>query len=111
MQSEKIAQFSQYIGGGVNITGEAWSRPNDVLGFGYGATFIGKDYEDYKKSSSPGFKSDTEHYMEIYYNMAINETAQYRGFHISPDIQYVINPGGANAAKVFIYGIRLQAFF
>lgn len=112
VQSEKVAQFDKHVSVGVNTSGEIFGRPNDAIGFGYGATFIGKDYENYKKKSSPAFSSDTEHYMEIYYNVAINEAQQYRGFHISPDIQYIINPGGdAHADKLFIYGIRLQAFF
>ena len=37
---------------------------------------------------------------------------QSTGFHISPGIQYVMNPGGdPNATKLFIYGIRFQTFF
>jgi len=45
-------------------------------------------------------------------NISIGEATQFKGFHISPDVQYVINPNGdANASKLFIYGIRLQAFF
>ncbi len=111
-QNEKVAQFDKHISGGLNITGEMINRPNDVIGIGYGATFMGKEYKDYKTSSSAGFSSDTEQYMELYYNISINEASVFRGFHISPDVQYVINPGGdANASKLFIYGIRLQAFF
>ncbi|MBI5327806.1 MAG: carbohydrate porin [Deltaproteobacteria bacterium] len=112
VQSEKVAQFDRHISGGVNINGKAFNRPNDVIGIGYGATFIGKDYKDYQKRSSANFEPGIEHYMELYYNMAVSDAAQSAGFHISPGIQYVTNPGGnANASKLFIYGLRLQTFF
>lgn len=112
VQREKVAQFDRFIGGGLNITGEAFNRPQDVIGLGYGVTFMGKDYKDFKTSSSPGFESGPEHYMELYYNIAIADAPLYKGFHISPDIQYVMNPGGdPNATKLFIYGIRFQTFF
>src|SRR3989338_532617 len=111
IQREKVAQFDRFVGGGLNITGESFGRPNDAIGIGYGITLMGKDYKDYKKSSS-NFESDPEHYMELYYNIAVADAAQNTGFHISPDIQYVMNPGGdTNATKLFIYGIRLQTFF
>ena len=112
VQRKKVAQFDRFIGGGLNITGEAFSRPNDVIGLGYGVTLMGKDYKDYKKSSSPDFEPEAEHYMELYYNWAVADAPQSKGFHISPDIQYVMNPGGdPNATKLFIYGIRFQTFF
>ena len=112
IQREKVAQFDRHISGGVNITGEIFGRENDTIGLGYGMTLMGKDYKDYKKSVSPDFESGAEHYLELYYNISVADTPQNKGFHISPDIQYVMNPGGdANAAKLFIYGIRLQTFF
>ena len=111
-QRKKVAQFDRFLGGGLNIGGDIFGRANDAIGIGYGMAVMGKDYKDYKKNSSSGFKAGAEHYMELYYNIAIADAAQNAGFHISPDIQYVINPGGdTNANKVFIYGIRLQTFF
>ncbi|MEK6599369.1 MAG: carbohydrate porin [Deltaproteobacteria bacterium] len=112
VQREKVAQFDRHISGGVNITGELFGRVNDAIGLGYGITLMGKDYKDYKKSVSPDFESGAEHYLELYYNISVADAPQNKGFHISPDVQYVMNPGGdANAAKLFIYGIRLQTFF
>lgn len=112
VQREKVAQFDRHISGGFSYNGENYGRPNDSLGFAYGATFMGKDYKDFKESSTPGFKSGTEQYMELYYSYAVSDSTPGRGFHISPDLQYVINAGGdRDAAKIFLYGIRLQAFF
>ncbi|MBI3754718.1 MAG: carbohydrate porin [Deltaproteobacteria bacterium] len=111
-QREKVAQFDRHISGGLNITGASFGRPDDAIGLGYGMTLMGKTYKNYKEGASSGFKAGAEQYMELYYNIAVAEAPQMKGFHISPDIQYVINPGGdTNATKVFIYGIRLQTFF
>jgi len=46
VQRKKVAQFDRFAGGGINITGNAFSRPNDVIGLGYGQTLMGKDYKD-----------------------------------------------------------------
>src|SRR3989338_8080281 len=81
IQREKVAQFDRFVGGGLNITGESFGRPNDAIGIGYGITLMGKDYKDYKKSSS-NFESGPEHYMELYYNIAVADAAQNTGFHI-----------------------------
>ncbi|MDO8426654.1 MAG: carbohydrate porin [Deltaproteobacteria bacterium] len=111
-QREKVAQFDRHISGGLSITGESYGRANDSIGLAYGATFMGKDYKDFKETSSPGFKAGTEHYTELYYSYAISHAEPDRGFHITPDLQYVVNPGGdKDASKLLIYGIRLQAFF
>lgn len=112
VQRKKVSQFDRHISGGVNIKGEIFGRENDTIGLGYGITLMGKDYKDYKKGVSTGFHSGAEHYLELYYNMSVAEATEREGFHISPDIQYVMNPGGdANAARLFIYGIRFQTFF
>lgn len=111
IQREKVAQFDRSISGGINLSVSKIGRPNDNIGLGYGVSFISKVYKDFKQANG-AFDAGNEHYAELYYNYAINEAGQNNGFHISPDIQYVINPGGdRNASKFFIYGIRLQAFF
>lgn len=111
VQKAKVAQFDRYVGAGVNVNG-CYGRTGDVVGLGYGASFMGNKYKDYLRSLTPGFSSGTEHYIELYYNYAVAGAAQTTGFHISPDIQYVVNPGGdADAGNLFMYGVRLQAFF
>lgn len=112
VQRQKVAQFDKYFGGGINLTGLMADRKDDALGFGYGASFIGTSYEDYQKTASPGFKPGAEHYLELYYNIAVGRASFITGFHITPDVQLVINPGGdTNINNLLVYGIRLQAFF
>ena len=111
MQRETVAQFDRFVGAGVNVAGDAFGRANDKMGFGYGASFIGQDFEDYQKSLG-AFESAPEHYFELYYNYAVEHAGPDEGFHVSPDFQYVVNPGGdKNADSAFIYGIRLQTYF
>ncbi len=112
LQREEVAQFDKFVGAGVNVAGELIGRANDHLGVGYGASFIGGDYEAYQVANVPGFDPATEHYLELYYNYAVEHAGADEGFHVTPDFQYIVNPGGdKNAPSVFIYGIRLQAYF
>ncbi|MBI5902248.1 MAG: carbohydrate porin [Deltaproteobacteria bacterium] len=112
VQREKVAWFNRYVGGGVNLAGVLPGRDEDAVGFGYGASLMGKDYKDYKTVADAGFEAGVEHYFELYYNISVDKGPHDRGLHISPDIQYVVNPGGDRRAEnLFIYGLRLQASF
>lgn len=111
IQRHKVAQTDRYVGAGLNLKGMA-GRAGDTIGLGYGVSFMGKDYKGYLADTQPLFRTAAEHYLELYYDVAVAGATEDTGFHIAPDIQYVINPGGdANAAKFFIYGMRLQTFF
>ncbi|MBI5344226.1 MAG: hypothetical protein HZB83_02640 [Deltaproteobacteria bacterium] len=102
-QREKVAQFDRFIGAGVNIKGIC-GREKDVIGLGYGASFMGRDYEGYLDGVAPGFRKGAEHYMEAYYNIAVSGAVQNRGFHISPDIQYALStPAGTGTPQSYSY--------
>ncbi len=112
VQREKVARFNRHASGGVNIAGALPGRAGDDIGFGYGASLMGKDYKDYKTAADAGFAPGAEHYFELYYNISVDRGPHDRGLHISPDLQYVVNPGGDRKAEnLFIYGLRLQASF
>lgn len=109
MQREEIAQFDKFVGAGVNVSGELFGRANDQMGVGYGASFMSQKHED---AQAAGFEAAPEHYFELYYNYAVAHSGPDEGFHLSPDFQYIVNPGGNdNADSAFIYGIRLQTYF
>jgi carbohydrate-selective porin OprB len=87
------------------------SREHDTMGLGYGVSFIGRDYKDFKRNGAGGFSAGNEHYLEAYYDVFLGGTAGM-GFHVAPDVQYIINRGGDRSTKnAFIYGLRLQADF
>src|SRR3989338_6293101 len=81
---------------------------NDVIGIAYGASHVSSKY----KAASLGLdgyaaNASYEHYLEAYYKYWAS-----KNLSISPDLQYVINPGGDNAKdSIFIYGVRMQATF
>lgn len=111
-QRKQVARFDRHLSLGASINGAAFGRPDDTIGLGVGTSRTGKVYRDYKKSQDAGFKGSAETYMEAYYSFAVGGAAENSGFHITPDIQYVTNPGGdSNAGNLFIYGVRLQTFF
>lgn len=109
IQREEVAQFDKFVGAGVNVSGGLFGRANDQMGLGYGASFMSQTYEDYLGA---GFDAAPEHYFEVYYNYAVAHAGPDEGFHVSPDFQYIVNPGGDdNADSAFIYGVRLQTYF
>lgn len=102
VQDKKVSQFDRHISGGLQLSGTAFNRPQDVLGIGLGITMIGSDYK--KKAS--GLNSN-ELYTEAYYNIAVKE-----GFQVTPDIQYISNPGGNSKQDAFVtYGVRAGVMF
>jgi len=78
---------------GLNISGENWSRRNDILGIAYE---IGKLTGNHRKAYKKGYDSffsrngignyDDERVLEIYYKFAINENV-----NISVDYQHIEN--------------------
>jgi len=111
IQRHKVARADRFFGGGLHFKGIA-GRAEDTFGIGYGVNIMGKDYKQYLALNQPEFKTASEHYMEAYYDIAVDGAGEGTGFHIAPDVQYVVNPGGAaNAAHFFVYGMRLQTYF
>lgn len=109
MQREQVARFDKFVSVGANFSGGCFGRENDAMGLGYGASFMSQVYENNKGA---GFESAPEHYLELFYNYAVDNAGPGDGFHVTPDLQYVVNPGGdKNADSAFIYGVRLQAYF
>lgn len=101
MQDKNVSQFDRHVSAGIQLSGRAFNRDKDVLGVGVGLTMIS---DAYKKAS--GFDSN-ELYAEAYYNMAVKE-----GFYVTPDIQYISNPGGNSKEDAFLtYGVRAGVMF
>ena len=61
---------------------------------------------DAYKDASSGMDSN-ELYAEAYYNIAVKE-----GFQLTPDIQYIVNPGGDDGKDSFaVFGVRAGVMF
>ncbi len=106
-----VSQMKAFIGGGVSATAWFMGREHDTMGLGYGLNFIGRDYKDFMKRTTAGFEPGNEHYVEAYYDLFLGGRGGM-GFHLAPDLQYIINRGGMrNTTDAYIYGMRLQADF
>ena len=101
--------------------GYADGRKNDItnfwsVGFQYQGLLDGRDHDVLGAGFAQGFFSNSpsmiypegyESVFEMYYNIQIS-----RFIHLSPDIQYVINPGGAtDVSDAMILGMRMQVLF
>lgn len=75
-------------------------RNDDVLGVGYSREY-------FSNHDAADFPEDYESVIEIYYNAQITSW-----FHLSPNIQYITNPGGAaNVKDATVLGLRAQITF
>jgi hypothetical protein len=90
---------------GVQLSGNIWSRPKDVVGFAIGQMYGSNDY----KHISSVYKDGAETEMELYYNFGIN-----KNLAITPAVQYFIDPQGGNATvkdNIVVAGIRTRMDF
>jgi len=111
-QREQVARFDRFYAAGVNLSGAVFGRQGDVVGLGYAASTFGSTYKETATTADPNLRPGVEQYMEVYYNIAVGDAEQETGFHITPDFQYVIHPGGDKEATEYaVYGLRLQAYF
>lgn len=108
IQDESVSKFDRVFTAGGQIIGNSWRRGNDVIAIAYGASHVSDAY----KTASLGLdgyaaNAEYEHYIEAYYKYWAN-----KNLSLSPDIQYIINPGGDNnKGDIFIYGARMQVTF
>lgn len=101
MQDGDVSQFDRHVSAGLQVSGMAFNRPDDVIGIGLAYTMISDAYKD-----ASGLDGN-ELYAEAYYNITVKES-----FQISPDIQYIVNPGGNSDQDPFlVYGVRAGVMF
>ncbi|HZX36243.1 MAG TPA: carbohydrate porin [Thermodesulfobacteriota bacterium] len=103
-QDEDVSAFDSSFSAGAQVLGNKWRRGNDMIGVAYGFSSVSGPYEDALPAAD--FASG-EHYIEAYYRYKANSNLS-----ISPDIQYVINPGGDKSVDdLLIYALRMQVDF
>ncbi|MBI5450200.1 MAG: carbohydrate porin [Gammaproteobacteria bacterium] len=101
-QDKNVAQFDQTVSAGLQISGGAFNRADDVIGIAYGMTTLSDAY----KATNAALGSD-EQMMEAYYNFAVTKT-----FTVTPDWQYITNPGGDTTQDAFsVMGVRAAVMF
>ena len=82
------------------MTGEYWSRPEDVFSAGVGQVVPSVEY----KNSGGGGRA--EGHIEAYYRYQFNKV-----FSVSPNFQMIWNPSGmsnSDNGPIFVYGLRVR---
>ncbi|MEK7850528.1 MAG: carbohydrate porin, partial [Deltaproteobacteria bacterium] len=107
IQDEDVSNFGQVVTVGGQIIGNGWRRGNDAIGIAYGLSKTSDKYEDVSLATDGYEANGDEHYIEAYYKYYANANLT-----ISPDLQYVVNPGGDEEKDaILIYGARMQLTF
>jgi porin len=97
--SSKVNDVTNFWSAGLQYRGLAYGRDEDVLGLGFAQGFFSDRASD--------FTEDYESVWELYYNAQI---APWMA--VSPDIQYVANPGGDDTiSDALVLGVRLYVIF
>ncbi|MDO8302610.1 MAG: carbohydrate porin [Sedimentisphaerales bacterium] len=95
---KSVNEITQFVSSGVQYRGLFEGRENDVLAAGVGCGTISDD-------SDPSAEAETVY--EAYYKVQIT-----KWFHLTPDIQYINNPGGdGNSSDALVVGLRAQMSF
>jgi len=85
---------------GGQMTGEYWSRPEDVFSAGVGQVVPSTEYKD------SGGGGRAEGHIEAYYRYQFNKI-----FSVSPNFQMIWNPAGmsnSDNGPIFVYGLRVR---
>ena len=92
-----VSETDHHGGAGVVWTGLLPGRDADVIGVG--ASYV-------HLSGAAGFEDDAEIAVEAFYRLQLTPW-----FAVKPDVQYVINPGGAGLADAVVGTLRLEMAF
>jgi high affinity Mn2+ porin len=108
-------RFDQAITAGLELSGAAWGREKDRLGFAGGWLRASKDFE----SDAPGLDADgvdgadfgyaasgAEHLAELYYAWQVNDHLE-----LTPDLQWIARPGADDAEDITVVGLRATMGF
>ncbi|MEK7313458.1 MAG: carbohydrate porin [Deltaproteobacteria bacterium] len=103
-QDEDVSAFDSSFSAGAQMLGNKWKRGNDMIGVAYGFSRVSNAYEE----ANPAIDfASGEHYIEAYYRYKANSNLS-----VSPDVQYVVNPGGDKSVDdLLIYALRMQVDF
>jgi porin len=102
--SGKVDDVTDFWSIGLQYQGLFESRDDDVLAFGMAQ---GVFTEQANANDGNGYSSDNEIVFETYYNIAVTPW-----LHISPDVQYIANPGGDKSVNdAVVVGVRVQMVF
>jgi porin len=93
-----VNEIKSFWSTGVQYQGLIPTRDKDVMAFGVGQSRLSRE---------AGFGESQETSLEWYYNIALTPW-----LHVSPDVQYIFNPGGdSSATDAVVLGVRVKMSF
>ncbi len=96
--NDEVSEIAQFWSLGLQYLGPMPSRDEDVLGFAFAEGLF---------SDRMPLAGNSEKACELYYSLALHEM-----LIISPDIQYIVNPGGnPDARDALAVGLRILVAF
>lgn len=96
---DKRNDMQHFYSFGAQYQGLFDGRDYDVLGVGYANGRIGDQ-------ASLAYSQNHEGVVEAYYSAEVTES-----IHLTPDVQYIINPGANDVSEALVAGVRLQVDF
>lgn len=97
------APMTSFWSFGASYTGLIPTRNKDVTGFGYALSAL----NEYQPLDSTAPRLSNQQVFEWYYNIHV-----FDWLEISPDLQYIIHPGGFEGARnAVVGGLRMQIVF
>lgn len=92
----EVSPIYQHVGGGITWTGLFGTRPDDTVGFGPQCAFLSPD---------ANLPRSYELSLETFYRAQVTPW-----FHLEPDVQYILNPGG-RYPDALVATIRAEIIF
>jgi high affinity Mn2+ porin len=111
----QVSDIDSTVAAGLSVSGKQWNRPDDTWGVGGIINGISSVHEAFFNDGGLGLvvgdgklpHPGPEQIIETYYSLAIA-----KDFWISPDYQFVVNPGyNQDRGPASVLGVRLHAEF
>jgi high affinity Mn2+ porin len=110
-ESFAFTEVDRHVSGGVQVSGAHWQRHDDRLGVAFAQTGIVQAHRDYLNAGGLGFllgdgklNYGPEELLEAYYRAQLG-----RYFRISPDLQYIRDPGyNRDRGPVTVLSLRVN---
>lgn len=110
-ESWMFTESDRSVHWGVQLKGEWWRRPDDLVGAAWVANGLSRDHRLYLTAGGLGFllgdgrlTYSAERIFETYYRFAF-----LKHFSLTPDYQYAVNPGcNRDRGPVSVWSLRLH---
>ncbi|HAL45293.1 MAG: hypothetical protein A2Y12_06425 [Planctomycetes bacterium GWF2_42_9] len=92
----KTNDLTNFVSAGLQYQGLFEGRDDDVLGFGFAQGCLSDKAKD-------SYTENGETVYEVYYNAQLTPNLS-----VTPSIQYIVNPGGANTSDATVLALRVH---